>query len=76
MKRHQEFLCPQPELLIPHAVNNDVPAAVGGQYPEGQKGKVAPFITQNVPNHKDGYRSERYSESHSESPDGFGCFNV
>lgn len=69
-------MCSKSELLIPHAVNDDIPATVGRQNPEGKKGEVAPFVPQNVPNHKDGDGGERCGEGHSQSPDGLCCFNV
>ncbi len=46
-------MCTKSELLIPHTVNYDIPATVGGQNPEGEEGKVAPRVSQNVADHKD-----------------------
>lgn len=57
-------MCTQSELLIPHAVNDDIPATVCSQNPEGKEGEVAPFIPQNIPNHKDSDGGERCREGH------------
>lgn len=69
-------MCSESEFLIPHTVNYDIPATVGGQNPEGEKRKVAPFIPQNVPDHKDGDGGERRSKRHSQRPNSFGRFDV
>lgn len=69
-------MCSKSELLIPHTVDDDIPAAVGRQNPEGKEGKVAPFIPQHIPHHKDGDGGERRCEGNGQSPDGLRCFNV
>lgn len=72
----EELVRARSELLVSHAVNDDIPAAVAGQNPEGKKGKVAPFVPQNISNHKDGDGREGDGKRHRQRPDRSGCFDV
>lgn len=67
---------PQPKPVVPHAVDDDIPAAVAGQNPEGQKGEVAPLVAQDVAHHKDSDGGERGGECHSQSPNGPGSLDI
>lgn len=64
------------ELLIPDAVDDDVPATVGCQNPKGKVGEVTPFIPQNVPDDKHCDGRERSREGHRQRPDRFRRFDV
>ena len=72
----QQFLRTHSELLVAHAVNYDIPAAVCGQYPEGEEREVAPLIPKDVPHHKNSDRSEGGGEDERQRPDDLGSLDV